>query len=195
MSREQIWKPSFDGSLEGGQQLKRYDGSSASRWEKLIRGDITIADLDDEEIARGMVKNDDGVFAGRPPANVPRVVFDAMRREIFKRGQDLWSKYYLAAIETLAGVMSNPKASPYARMQAAVEIVNRIEGKPVDRTMVKISADHDQQVEIVGKAIVKMLTTLGLDMDRPDVREVAYRTLNEVSSSRPKVIEGEIDVS
>jgi len=189
-----IWKPNFDGT---GTMVKYdYAKSADARWRSLIAGEISVKDLDDEEIARGQVRGAKGQF-GRRPEWVPRLVFDAMRREIFTRGANLWSEYYMKAIKTTALIMVSPDVEPSVRLKAATEIINRIEGKPLDRSAIKITATRDEQVEAVGKAITVMLSALGHNIDDPRVREVAFAALNTVADAGKaptpdrRIIEGE----
>lgn len=193
--KDNKWVPKFDGSEADPYATivaQIETDSSGARWQQLLHGEITVQDLDDEEIARGQLRGRNGKF-GKPPAVVPRFIFDAMRREIYSRGANLWSRYYLSAIQTCARIMTDWESEPTVRLKAAQEIINRIEGKPLDRASVRVAVNADEQIEIVGKAIMAMLRALGHSPDDPAVREIAFKALNEASGAKPKqIIEGEI---
>jgi hypothetical protein len=74
------------------------------RWAEIVRdikaGELTWRDfvegLDEEELARGQLKNIDGTFVGRPPALVPREFHLACQREMKRRFEELFQQDVLA---------------------------------------------------------------------------------------------------
>lgn len=165
-------------------------------WRYLVAGDTTVDMLDDEEIARGRVRGGDGRFAdnSKAPPWVPKTIHEAFRRELLRRGAKFWSRWYFVAVDTLGRVMADSAMDPKDRIRAAVEIINRVEGKPMERRQVQLMANQDEQIEAVGKAISGMLAALGHDINDEHVREVAFKALNDVSdAAAPKeTIEGEL---
>ena len=70
------------------------------------------------------------------PLGRPRVVLGV---------RDLAREHTEAAVETLASIMVNPEAPAAARISAAVEILNRGYGRPVDqKVMVALSHQIDR---------------------------------------------------
>jgi len=73
------------------------------RWSEIIlsikRGDMTWASfvegLDEEELARGQIRDSEGTFKGRPPAIVPREFHLACQREMQRRFEEIFGSEVL----------------------------------------------------------------------------------------------------
>ena len=104
-----------------------------SRWQKLLDGDITVADLDDEEIMAGRCKDKNGRLAGRPPKNIPRQIHDEMRRRFHEEIQQIWREGAGIAQATLLDVMQSRRAAAPARVRAAEVWMERVQGKVPDK--------------------------------------------------------------
>jgi hypothetical protein len=104
-----------------------------SRMQQLIDGDITIDDLDDDEIMAGRCKDSRGKFTGRPRAMLPRELHDAMRREFHKRIEEKYQDGMDLALATLQDVMNNRMAAAPARVRAAEVWIERVQGKVPDK--------------------------------------------------------------
>lgn len=118
------------------------------RWSEIVRdikaGEYTWAQfvdgLDEEELARGQLKAEDGSFKGRPPTMVPREFHLACQRELKRRFQELFdkdvikvAKSYLAAAQD----ESIPIKERHKMLQYAMERV--FGGIPKD---VRVSAEQ-----------------------------------------------------
>lgn len=70
------------------------------RWSEIVRdikaGEYSwgefVANLDEEELARGQLKDKNGGFGGRPPTMVPRDFHLACQRELERRFRELFSQ-------------------------------------------------------------------------------------------------------
>lgn len=124
----------------------------------LLSGELSVEDLDAEELAKGRVRCVDGTFRGRPRAEVPRAIYEAMQREILKRGEALWRESYEAAIMALVRVATdpNPMVKDGDRVTAAKYIVERVAGKVPDKLIV---ADADPWQQIIDDIIVEDVPT------------------------------------
>lgn len=120
-------KKKGDKTLANGQIKLRVSG----RYADLLRGDLTIEDLDDEEIAMGKLKDKNGNFSGRPPIVLPREFHDAMQRELLKRGQREWHKQYLPAVRRIEEIGKYAE-SDSARLGATRYSVEQVQGKLPD---------------------------------------------------------------
>lgn len=89
--------------------------------------------LSPEELARGQIKNEDGSFAGAPTKWVPSEFHRACIRELIARGKTLYQENYLAAIQAMTMLATNPAVEPKDRIKAAQFVIERIEGKVPDR--------------------------------------------------------------
>jgi hypothetical protein len=93
------------------------------RYAMFMRGEITVEDLDDEELALGRLKAIDGTFRGRPPKVVPGEMVAAMRREWLSRAE---AKLREALMSKGIGVLTE-------LARAAEKIIERTMGKVPDR--------------------------------------------------------------
>jgi hypothetical protein len=114
---------------------------SRTRPERFARGDITTDDLDDEELARQQVREDDGSFARvRPALHVNKIA--EMQRALLARGNDVFAASFIEATQTMREICSDPNNPPQVRLQAAKMIIDKvaptatvIEIKPHDPVM------------------------------------------------------------
>lgn len=120
--------------------------SQSLKMAKFLRGELTVDDMDDDELARGQFKDKRGRFGGRPPSVVPREFFAACQRELMRRGSQKMAEHFLGAIDTIAVVMNDTETSPETRIKAANIIIERVAGKTPDK--VEISGDSPWQVII-----------------------------------------------
>ncbi len=116
-----------------------------SRWQQLLDGDLSIDDLDDEELAKGRCRDKDGGFSGRPPKMVPRELSDRMRSELLKRGDALFAGAFVQAIEALGAIAASAEAKESDRINAAKYVIERVAGKVPDKVEVR-AADPWQQI-------------------------------------------------
>lgn len=104
------------------------------RYAQLLRGEISVEDLDDEELARGRLRASDGTFRGRPPKVVPADLVAAMRKEWIGRAEEtLRAALHEHGIGTYVALAKDPEMDPAVRLRAADKIVERTMGKVPDR--------------------------------------------------------------
>jgi hypothetical protein len=110
---------------------KKTRGSVADRYVAFLEGDLTVDDLDDEEIMRAQIRNKRGDFAGGPPKLIPRQFAMAIQERQRKIMQERIGGMVLKALETLQEVMEKQHAQPgdNARVNAAKLILERNLGK------------------------------------------------------------------
>lgn len=110
----------------------RLQARDGSRLQKLIDGEITFADLDDDEIAQGRLRASDGTFRGRPPDLIPRQLYTELLRELRTRGQRMFQQNLFQAIDTLSEIAEGAEKDSDA-IAAAKEIITRVLGKVPDK--------------------------------------------------------------
>jgi hypothetical protein len=121
------------------------------RYAKLLRGEISVEDLDDEELARGRLKASDGTFRGRPPKVIPAELVNAMRKEWIGRAEEtLRAALHEHGIGTYVKLASNEDMDPAVRLRAADKIVERTMGKVPDR----ITIAAEDPVETLFRSIL-----------------------------------------
>lgn len=104
-----------------------------SRMFKLLSGEISIEDLDTEELARGQLRNKNGTFQGRPPLLIPRQFHERAMREIVMRGEEVFRKDFVDAVKLMGNIVRDTEAKDETRMKAATYIIDRIMGKPKEQ--------------------------------------------------------------
>lgn len=119
-----------------------------TRMELYLVGKLRVADMDDEELKKGMFKNDAGKFSGRPPANIPKKFFDEMRAETIRR----WNEHLVEELEPMKAVLKsialNPKASADARHKSAIYLIERVAGKVPEKSEIKLEvAKWEEDIE------------------------------------------------
>ena len=105
----------------------------SGRMAQFMAGDISIEDLDDEELARGQFRDANGQFSGRPNKLIPREVQQEMIRRLLARGDELWRQGYNIAIKVHLEIAADPNNSPADRLKAAQYLIERVAGKTPDR--------------------------------------------------------------
>lgn len=104
------------------------------RYARFMAGEIKVEDLDDEEVARGQLRNEAGTFAGRPPTVVPAELVQAMRREWLSRAEDKLRNALLEkGIGTLTELAGSDRVDPAVRLRAATALIERVMGKVPDK--------------------------------------------------------------
>jgi hypothetical protein len=104
-----------------------------SRWAMLIDGRLKIEDLDDEELARGELRNVNGRFGGKQPQWVPKQFIQAMQRQIISRAAERWHSNLLAAQEQLIALGMDPRVDASVRYRALTYVIERSMGKIPDK--------------------------------------------------------------
>jgi hypothetical protein len=113
--------PNFSELWRADQEGRRY----RTRPEKFARGEITVDDLDDEELARQQVREDDGTFARmRPSIHINKIA--EMQRALLARGNDVFKAAFLEATATMREICADPNNPPQVRLQAAKMIIDKV---------------------------------------------------------------------
>jgi hypothetical protein len=109
------------------------------RYIAFITGEMTVEDLDDEEVMRGQLRNKNGDFSGRKPNAVPREFMNAILIEQQRRFQGMLGEQINVAMDTLMEVMqkAHPQPGDAARVKAATYIIDRFAGKTPENVSLK----------------------------------------------------------
>ncbi len=133
------------------------------------RGELTIADLDKEEIARAQFRNKAGDFRGRPADMVPREFATEMMRQhqegVFKE----LAAQVLTALRTLDNVMKHGGIGDQARVKAAEIVLQYNIGKVPDK--IEIKGELETWEHRVDAAVVNWA-----ELDIPMVATIQGRT-------------------
>lgn len=121
------------------------------RMSQLLDGDLKVAELDDEEVAYGITKADDGKFSAKAAyhaTRLPKRLKDEMKRELFKRANRLLERNVLASINSIIEIATEPGSEDRDRLKAAQYIIERIQGKTPD--VVQVSQEKPWEVVLAG---------------------------------------------
>lgn len=109
---------------------KIIDWDAQPRWARFKYGKLPVEELDDEEISRGQIRNEDGSWTNN--TMVSKEIHDHMVRELFKRSDDQLKRNLLAAVEGMTDIAKGSAYEPADRIKAAAWIWEKLRGKTPD---------------------------------------------------------------
>lgn len=121
------------------QRRKRRLRPPPSRYQAFIDGDLSVEELDDEEIQRAQLRNSVGTFTGRPPQSIPREFMLVIQREQQRRFQQFINEAVPEAQKAVLQLIKSNNLMPgdATRLKAAELVLERFAGKTPDRVEVK----------------------------------------------------------
>lgn len=131
-----------------------------TRVQRFVAGEITVDDLDDEELVRGQLRGSDGKFHGGGQKMIPRSFHLAIQRRLQQRGFGKMQESFFEAIDTMASIMRDPEAENRDRMAAARFIIERVAGKTPDKVEVAVELKPWEQLL---QGIIKSVPDAGDD--------------------------------
>lgn len=118
----------------------------SGKWALLLRGDIKVEDLDDEEVARGRMRDRNGNFSGRPPKLIPRELLDRINSEHHRRVNEILEQSLGHMTKTMRDIAIDPDVDAATRLKAAIYVYERFFGKTPDKIEVRKGDRVDQLV-------------------------------------------------
>lgn len=103
------------------------EAQELSRYQQFLAGQITVDDLDDEELAVGGFRSKSGGIT--KPRKLPREVMEAFNRAIFERAHQELRANTVNAARTVAEIMRSKTVEPDIRLKAASIMLDRNLGK------------------------------------------------------------------
>lgn len=132
------------------------------RAAQFMRGEITVRDLDDEELKRGRFRDSDGKFRGRSASLIPAEFHEEVMRRMLERGTEKIQHDFITAIETVVDVMKY-STDDAVRLRAANVIIERYAGKTADRVDLTVAVKPwEQTLKGIMKAPPPELLQLGV---------------------------------
>lgn len=116
-----------------------------SRYQQYVAGQISVEDLDDEEVMGLGFRNAKGRIY--KPKNVSREMVTAFTKAIFDRSLDKLKSSALEAANTLASIMVDDQVDANIRLKAATEILDRTLGKAPQLVNIQTNAPWEQIYE------------------------------------------------
>lgn len=128
-----------------------------TRLDMLISGELSIQDLDDEEIQRMQLRNAAGDFRGRAPLYIPREMAMAFRQEFFARFQRDMAVRVPDAMRAISEMVNSRHLMPgdSTRLRAAELVLERVFGKVTQNVDQHVTVEKGKSFEdFVGEAII-----------------------------------------
>jgi len=132
-------------------RIARGDGECherPTRFQRLVKGELTVQDLDMEELAQMRCRDYNGTFAGRPP-KVPAKLARDMRAEFMSRaGRGLDSGLEIA-INELQKIIASNYTNATDKLRGIQILLERCLGRPIERVQIKTDETWDETFESV----------------------------------------------
>ncbi len=125
------------GGMLNPSDRQRIDWDKAPRDVKFKYGFLKADELDDEELARGQIRREDGTWTNNPA--VSKEIYAEFKNRLFERGDVLLREAYIDAVKTFAEISRGTAYEPADRLKAAEFIFTRLRGKLPD--VVELRAD------------------------------------------------------
>lgn len=121
-----------------------------SRQEQFNNGILTVADMDDEELRAGRMRDAKGRIprVTKTLEMVPRDLYDEMVQEHNKRTNEKIRNQLDTALQTMVDIMSDESCEPKDRLDAAKYLFERQMGKQPDKVLV--APDRAPWEELLG---------------------------------------------
>ncbi len=98
------------------------------RYKDYLDGTLSLRDLDMEELERGQLRDINGRFSGAPPSSIPLSFFYELKNEYVRRVKQEHLVAVEEAYETLRGTLVSVRSPADAKVKAAKELLDRLEG-------------------------------------------------------------------
>ncbi len=102
------------------------------RWAAFLAGELSVSDMDDEEIERGRFRSRDGSFKGVPPATVPRDFGQQLSRELLRRTDSRFKAGLFKVQAHLYHLIFNADRDD-VQLKATLAWLERVVGKVPDK--------------------------------------------------------------
>ena len=144
--------------LKSGKPRPKRQARLNPRYQKLLDGDLTLDDLDEEELFRGQLRGADGSFRGAPPAVIPWMMHAEAMAAVGKRVERIGANNIEDILASMVRIATGDSIFADARAQVDAQkyLLDRLMGKPVERqvTETTITAKWEQAFEDGGGLLV-----------------------------------------
>jgi hypothetical protein len=126
-------------------------GPTATR---VLSGQESVSDWDDDEIKRGRRRDKNGGWQGRDPVVVPMALHEEAIKRTFEEAQELFRKGLVPAVKYLTSIVENEDVEDKDKLKAVQMILDRVLGKPVER--VEINTEPEPWEDAVVASVVPL---------------------------------------
>lgn len=147
-------KSAGEANLAKGRKAKQEQARAAreaglptggERWAMLLSGQITVKDLDDQEIKRMKVRGQDGTFSGRRRA-IPSNLILAFQREQVERANNEVRSMAIGAVKELYKMGTDVDVGEAARVRALTYLADRALGKTPETMRIEGMSGFDKML-------------------------------------------------
>lgn len=110
--------------------LDKSDPALLTREYQFKTGKLPIEELDDEELARGQVRREDGTWTNF--RNIPASIFQQAQKELFARADMRLRENLVDVVEVVTDIAKGSAYEPEVRLRAATWVFERVRGKNPD---------------------------------------------------------------
>ena len=123
------------------QEALKAKARKMTRQDMFNNGLLTVADMDDEELRCGRMRDGNGRIpkVTKTMEMVPRDLYDEMVAEHQRRTHEKFRQQLDAALDTMVEIMTDQTAEPRDRADAAKYLMERVIGKTPERVQVAVA--------------------------------------------------------
>jgi hypothetical protein len=114
-------------------------GQEMSRMARLLKGELRVEDLDDEELFRGQCRDRRGGFSGGKPDMIPRAMMVEWSRRIRQGATTKLDANLGAMTDALVSLITHESTDSAVRLSAIKYGMDRVLGKAVERLDLQVS--------------------------------------------------------
>jgi hypothetical protein len=160
------------------------------RYQALVDGQITVEDLDDEELFRGQLRGADGYIRGRHPKAIPWVMHDAFVQQVTQRLERTIVESMPDIVQGLidiatGGINDDTGIAMDVRAKAQMYLMDRILGRPKERTQVDVNVQARWEQAFQGGDVVVDIP----ESDIIDAEPVPHTSLAELPQGGSILVE------
>ncbi len=152
----------------------------------ILAGEMDLATWSDEELLRGMRKDKNGRWSGRPPVVVPKAIHNELVHRKMMQAHELLRDNLCEAINVLVTIAKDKRTDAAVRVKAANTIIERVLGKVPER----VHLAQDEQPAFVTAILNSVVGIVpgehrdAIPADHEDVTEDIVQRENHVIATR-----------
>jgi hypothetical protein len=137
----------------------------------IINGEEDLTKWSDTELQKGMRRDRNGSFTGRPPRIVPAAVHQELVRRQLSKAQSLLNESVVDAVLLLREVVKNEDADYGHRIKASSLIMDRVMGRAPEHITLSIDPPWALAIKqaLVDAEMTGVISTGVIDVDSDDI--------------------------
>jgi hypothetical protein len=140
-----------EGLLEGNERAFMRLGTSTT---KVLLGEDSVEEWDDEELQHGRRRDKNNKFAGLDPIIVPKACYDEMVRRALINANNMLRENLSVAVQMLTDIIKDKNVEPRDKLKAVDMVMNRVMGKTPEK--IEVSAHKESWQTAIEGSIVSI---------------------------------------